>query len=142
MVTAESSAQALHAAIGAGAVNYVIKPFTRATLATRLRAYERFRGRVRSGNLTQDQIDAAFVVLHEGDRPQTPKGQSPVTAKLIRGALEQADGPRTASEIAESVGIARATAQRYLAALADEGKVRMALRYGSTGRPEHQYEWL
>jgi two-component system CitB family response regulator len=37
--------------------------------------------------------------------------------------------------------MARATAQRYLTALAEAGTVRMQLRYGATGRPEHEYQW-
>jgi two-component system CitB family response regulator len=39
------------------------------------------------------------------------------------------------------LGIARATAQRYLAGLVDDGVAVMRLRYGGTGRPEHEYEW-
>ena len=60
----------------------------------------------------------------------------------MREALQQSTEPRTAAEIADEVGVSRATAQRYLAALAEDGKARMALRYGATGRPEHQYDWL
>ncbi|MFD0487048.1 helix-turn-helix domain-containing protein [Saccharopolyspora spinosporotrichia] len=52
------------------------------------------------------------------------------------------ESARSAAEIAEELGIARATAQRYLAALAQDGKARMTLRYGASGRPEHQYEPL
>jgi response regulator of citrate/malate metabolism len=37
--------------------------------------------------------------------------------------------------------VSRATAARYLADLVDAGRVRMSLRYGSTGRPEHRYAW-
>lgn len=142
MVTAESSAESVRTALGSGALNYIVKPFTRESLHARLRAYERYRSRLSRGTLSQDQIDTAFVALHEGDRPQTPKGQSPVTAKLVREALQQSTEPRTAAEIADEVGVSRATAQRYLAALAEDGKARMALRYGATGRPEHQYDWL
>lgn len=141
MVTAESSAESVRAALRAGAVNYIVKPFTRESLQARLLAYQRFSQRTARGVLTQDQIDTAFAVLHDGDRPQTPKGQSPVTAKLVREALKASDGSRTAAEIAEQVGVARATAQRYLAALAEDGKAQMTLRYGSTGRPEHEYRW-
>lgn len=142
MVTAESSAESVRTALGSGALSYIVKPFTRESLHARLRAYERYRSRLSRGTLSQDQIDTAFVALHEGDRPQTPKGQSPVTAKLVREALQQSTEPRTAAEIADEVGVSRATAQRYLAALAEDGKARMALRYGATGRPEHQYDWL
>ena len=45
----------------------------------------------------------------------------------------------SASEVAETVGISRATAQRYLSYLERHGVVRLQLRYGTTGRPEHRY---
>ncbi len=139
MVTADSSAESVRTAASSGAVNYVVKPFTRDQLAARLRAYGRYRGRLAEGTLSQGQVDAAFAALHDGDRPAPPKGQSPVTAHLVREALEAGEGPRSAAEIADQLGIARATAQRYLAALVDEHKAVMRLRYGSTGRPEHEY---
>jgi hypothetical protein len=41
--------------------------------------------------------------------------------------------------VAAELGIARATAQRYLAALAQDGVAEMTLRYGATGRAEHLY---
>ena len=70
------------------------------------------------------------------------KGQSPVTARLVADALRAGNGEaRTAADIAAELGIARATAQRYLAALAQTGSATMSLRYGSTGRPEHLYRW-
>ncbi|CAM5416789.1 Transcriptional regulatory protein OS=Streptomyces cyaneofuscatus OX=66883 GN=G3I52_14225 PE=4 SV=1 [Streptomyces cyaneofuscatus] len=37
--------------------------------------------------------------------------------------------------------MSRQTAQRYLKLLEQTGKVRLTLRYGETGRPEHRYAW-
>ena len=45
----------------------------------------------------------------------------------------------SAADVAARVGVSRATAQRYLSALADDGAVDIQLRYGPTGRPEHRY---
>lgn len=50
-------------------------------------------------------------------------------------------GPITASALAERLGISRPTAQRYLADLAAAGTIRIELRYGAAGRPEHLYSW-
>ncbi|WP_394849355.1 response regulator [Pendulispora brunnea] len=143
LLTAASDAESVRAAFAAGALNYVIKPFTAEQLHERLTAYAQYRAHlaVPTKTLSQEDIDRAFRLLHEGDRPPAAKGQSPVTAKLVGDALRAADGPRSAAELATDLGIARATVQRYLAALAQEGTVRMTLRYGATGRPEHQYEW-
>lgn len=139
MVTADRSTASVRSALSAGAVNYLIKPFNSEQLAVRLRAYGRFRARMEDGELSQDQIDGAIAALHEGDRPSAPKGQSPVTARLIGKVLHESTGPLSAAVVAEELGISRATAQRYLAALVEEGRLSMSLRYGNTGRPEHQY---
>lgn len=141
MITADGSAESVRAALSAGALNYVLKPFRSEQLVRRLKAWQRYGSRVGHGLLDQDQIDTAMRALHEGDRPQAPKGQSPVTASLVREALAASDEPVSAADLGTELGIARATAQRYLAGLVDEGVAVMRLRYGGTGRPEHEYEW-
>ncbi len=143
MVTADTSAATVRAAFAAGALNYLIKPFNAERLTTRLRAYARYRAALAdgTGEMTQQRVDHAVDALHAADRPPAPKGQSEVTARLVTEAMQSAVEPQSAADIADQLGIARATAQRYLAALADDGRATMSLRYGSTGRPEHQYIW-
>jgi response regulator of citrate/malate metabolism len=81
-------------------------------------------------------------LLHERDRKDTPKGRSAATAQLIADGLREYGRPASAAEIATRLGIARATAQRYLTALVQDGTATMKLRYGATGRPEHEYHWV
>lgn len=142
MLTAASDPGSVRAALAAGALNYLVKPFTAHQLKDRLTAYAHYRSRLpaTAGSVDQEEIDRAMRSLREGDRPGSPKGQSNITTKLITDSLRAAEAPRSASEIADELGIARATAQRYLAGLAQDGKVTMTLRYGASGRPEHQYE--
>jgi len=143
VVTADGSAATVRAAFAAGALNFIVKPFSADLLAARLIAYARYRQALPSGaaELGQHGVDRAIAALHQADRPPTPKGQSPVTARLVAEHLRRSDEPVTAAGIGEQLGISRATAQRYLAALAEEGRAHMTLRYGSTGRPEHRYTW-
>jgi response regulator of citrate/malate metabolism len=142
MLTAASDAATVRRTYARGALNYLVKPFTAEQLADRLTAYAHYRGVLsRDRTLSQDEIDRAVRLLHDGDRPATPKGQSPVTARLVAEALRAAGAPRSAAEVAAELGIARATTQRYLAALAQDGNATMSLRYGATGRPEHLYTW-
>jgi response regulator of citrate/malate metabolism len=143
MLTAASDAATVRTAYARGALNYLVKPFTAEQLADRLAAYRHYRA-VLAGDrtLTQDEIDRLARMLHDGDRPAAPKGQSAVTVRLVSEALRTAGTPRTAAEVADELGISRATAQRYLAALARDGAAEMRLRYGATGRPEHRYRWL
>jgi response regulator of citrate/malate metabolism len=143
MVTADGSAASVRAALAAGALGYIVKPFSSALLAARLTGYARYRQALPAGagDLGQHGVDRALAALHQSDRPATPKGQSPVTARLVAEQLRRAGEPVTAAGIAEQLGISRATAQRYLAALSEQGRASMTLRYGSTGRPEHRYTW-
>ncbi|GHJ43383.1 transcriptional regulatory protein [Catellatospora sp. TT07R-123] len=144
MLTAASDTATVRAALSAGALNYLAKPFTAAQLAERLAAYARYRHHLTGErDLAQEEIDRAVALLHDADAPAAalPKGRSPVTAQRILAALRAATGPMTAVEIADSTGVSRATAQRYLGDLAHSGKVELSLRYGSTGRPEHLYRW-
>jgi two-component system CitB family response regulator len=145
IITAADDAATVRRALAAGAVNYLVKPFAPPVLVDRLNAFARFH-RLLSGDrrLDQTDVDKAMVVLHEGDSPTAsmPKGRSAVTAESIREALRSSNEAMTAQAIAEAVGVSRATAQRYLADLARAGRVDLTLRYGTTGRPEHRYEWL
>ena len=143
MLTAASDTGSVRAAFAAGALNYLVKPFTAEQLADRLTGYARYRAQWGSPDraVTQEEIDRALRLLHDGDRARSAQGQSSVTAKLVADALQELAEPCSAAEIAARLGIARATAQRYLAVLAEQGDATMTLRYGATGRPEHQYQW-
>ncbi len=142
MLTAAADAGTVRTAFAHGALNYLVKPFTAEQLTDRLQGYARYRAALAAAEtLTQADIDRAVRLLHDGDRNPAPKGHSPVTARLVAEALREAGEPRSAADIAAQLGIARATAQRYLAALADQGEATMSLRYGTTGRPEHRYAW-
>jgi two-component system CitB family response regulator len=126
-----------------GALHYLIKPFDFDDLRLRLTAYAELHAS-RSGEreTRQQEVDRLFGLVGRPLRaapPSLPKGHSPATAELVLDALRRADEPLTATDVAERVGISRTTAQRYLATLAEAGEVRLNLRYGSAGRPEHRY---
>jgi response regulator of citrate/malate metabolism len=144
MLTAVSDVPTVRAAFAAGALNYLVKPFDAEDLAERLTAYARYHAQLSSSDrtATQAEIDRAVRLLHERDRRETPKGRSSATARLVADELRAHGQPASAAEIATRLGIARATAQRYLTALAQDGQATMTLRYGTTGRPEHEYQWI
>lgn len=144
MVTAAGDAATVRSAIAAGALTVLTKPFAPGELAARVKAFGRSWSLLSvDGELDQTGIDRALAALREGDRPSAavPKGRSATTTELVVNALRAADGPLTAVAVAEEVGVSRATAQRYLADLARSGRVSLRLRYGATGRPEHEYAW-
>ena len=143
MLSAAADAATVRAAFAAGALNYLVKPFGAEALQQRLAAYARYRSQLALPDhaLKQEEIDRAVRLLHEADRHPAARSQSALTARLVADALRTAVSPRSSAEIAADLGIARATAQRYLAALAEEGRATMTLRNGATGRPEHRYSW-
>jgi two-component system CitB family response regulator len=144
VITAANDGPTIRHAIGAGALNVIVKPFGTAVLTARLEAFARFWSQLGgAGALDQPAVDRAMAQLRDGDSPTAPmpKGRSSVTTDAVVEALRAAEEPLTAIDVAESTGISRATAQRYLSDLARAGRVELSLRYGSTGRPEHRYAW-
>ncbi|NGO76644.1 response regulator [Streptomyces sp. YC504] len=142
MVTAARDVATVQAAMRLGALQYLVKPFTFAGLRGRLEAYAALRRTLEGGGeAEQSEVDRIFGALSTDTAPQLPKGHSPETAELVRRALMSAEGPLSAAELADRTGLSRQTAQRYLKLLERSGRVRLGLRYGDTGRPEHRYEW-
>ena len=142
VLTAAREMAGVRAAMRAGAVGYLIKPFDYEALRDRMHAYAQVHA-ARSAERETDQreVDRMFALLRKGDTPVVamPKGHSSATAALVLEALSAADTELSAADVAERVGVSRATAQRYLSLLADAGRLRLTLRYGGTGRPEHRY---
>ncbi|MDQ0793493.1 response regulator [Streptomyces sp. B1I3] len=143
MVTAARDVATVQAAMRHGALQYLVKPFAYAGLRTKLEAYAALRHTFETGGeAEQPEVDRLFGALWSSTAGSSlPKGHSTTTAELVRQALRTAGGPLSAQEIAESAGMSRQTAQRYLKLLERTGRVRLTLRYGETGRPEHRYTW-
>lgn len=138
VLTAAAETASVRLALRRGAIGYLVKPFPAEALTQRLRAYARYR-RTLAGEQTvdQDTIERAVRTLRtvQGTGPGRSR---PATETAVLQVLA-AGGQHSAAAVAERVGVSRATAQRYLSALVDEGVVEIHLRYGSTGRPEHRY---
>lgn len=138
-VTSARDAATVRAAVAHGVVLYLIKPFTFAAFREKLEAYAAYRGRLTGSDTAQHEVDLAFSALRTSSGGPPPKGLSGDTLSAVVEALREAGEPRSASEVAEGVGIARVTARRYLELLADRGMVERQPRYGGAGRPEHGY---
>jgi response regulator of citrate/malate metabolism len=142
VLTAATEAETIRAALTAGALSYLVKPFTHAALATRLAGYARYRRILAGPNLGQENVDAALEALRpRAVAPQSSQGSAATspTKRLVLQALQTSATPMSSGEVSSAVGISRATAQRYLATLAGAGEVTMRLRYGTTGRPEQEF---
>jgi response regulator of citrate/malate metabolism len=143
-ITSERDLEMVRAAVGHGALAYLLKPFTFAAFRDRLERYRRYREALPAGTdaASQAEVDRALAELRvSGDRSVAPKGASPGTNdEIARAVRDSADGV-TADEVAKQVGVSRVTAWRYLERLAEEGTVTRQTDYGKAGRPKTRYLW-
>ena len=143
-ITSERDLEMVRAAVGHGALAYLLKPFTFAAFRDRLERYQRYREALPAGTdaASQAEVDRALAELRIGsDKSAAPKGAAPGTNdEIARVVRDSADGI-TSDEVAKRVGVSRVTAWRYLERLADEGTLTRQTDYGKAGRPKTRYIW-
>lgn len=140
-VTSARDLAVVREGVSLGVVQYVLKPFTFATLRDRLVRYAEFRAAAGEAS-GQDEVDRALAVLRAPSPAALPKGLSGPTLERVTGALREASEGVTATGVAESVGISRITARRYLEHLVEAGRAARKPLYGQVGRPELVYRWV
>ncbi|MDT7763493.1 MAG: hypothetical protein QOC63_2913 [Mycobacterium sp.] len=143
-ITSERDLEMVRAAVGHGALAYLLKPFTFAAFRDRLERYRRYREALPAGTdaASQAEVDRALAELRVGaDRSAAPKGAAPGTNDEIARAVRDSVGGISADEVAKQVGVSRVTAWRYLERLADEGTLTRQTDYGKAGRPKTRYSW-
>lgn len=142
MLTAALESETVQAALRNGAVDYILKPILFERLQATLERYRHLHRQLRSTRelTSQVQVDQFFNrgALPGPRAPILPKGIDPLTLEKVTGMLQEASG-LTAEMVAQSVGVSRSTARRYLEYLIDQGEARADLAYGTVGRPERRY---
>lgn len=143
-VTAARDVDVVKRAVSQGVVLYLLKPFTYAGFRSKLEQYADYRRRldVSDSAVGQEDVDRMLGVLRTASPAGLPKGMSAATLRDITASLRGSPDPRSASEVATSVGASRVTARRYLEYLAAERMVQRGVRYGGSGRPEVEYRWV
>ncbi|MFC9253069.1 response regulator [Amycolatopsis thailandensis] len=138
-VTSARDLALVKAAVSVGVVQYLLKPFTFASLREKLERYAEFHGA--SGEVTgQAEIDRALGTLRTTERQALPKGMSGQTLEAITEVLASSADGLSAGAAATAIGASRVTARRYLEYLADNGLAQREPRYGQVGRPEVWYK--
>jgi response regulator of citrate/malate metabolism len=141
-ITSAKDVDMLRSAMHLGVVHYIVKPFTYRTFKERMETYAAARVRMEHlHKLEQRDVDRVYGLLRTSIDSSLPKGISAPTLALVTAALRNAAGGLSAIEVADRAGISPGVARRYLKFLSDSGAIDFALRYGSAGRPEHQYRW-
>jgi response regulator of citrate/malate metabolism len=143
-ITSERDLEMVRAAVGHGALAYLLKPFTFAAFRDRLERYQRYREALPAGTdaASQAEVDRALAELRvNADRSAAPKGAAPGTNDEIARAVRDSVDGISADQVAKLVGVSRVTAWRYLERLAEEGSVTRHTDYGKAGRPKTRYQW-
>jgi response regulator of citrate/malate metabolism len=142
-VTSARDLSVVRDAISLGVGQYLLKPFTFAAFADRLRRYTEYCHliTIEGAATAQQDVDRALATLRSPIRLQLPKGLSEDTMGIVLTVLQGSAHGVTAAELADAVGISRVTARRYLEHLAAHRMVLSSPRYGGAGRPERHYRW-
>lgn len=125
-VTSARDLAVVREGVSLGVVQYVLKPFTFATLRDRLVRYAEFRAAAGEAS-GQDEVDRALASLRAPQPARLPKGLSGPTLEAVTRALRAAPDGVTAAAAGVELGISRITARRYLEHLVTAG-VRRAVR--------------
>lgn len=140
MISAATEPENISQAISRGALSFIIKPFGAKTLSSKLKGWARYRRQLEgAGQLDQQGIDRLYKTLQGADDTAAAGASAAPTEQAVLACVKQSARPMSVAEVAEAVGVARATAQRYLAALVANEALELQLGYGTRGRPEHRY---
>lgn len=140
MVSAAQNAQTIQDVLRYGAVDYIIKPFRLDRLKTALESYRSTRWHLnQTGTFDQEQVDR--MVRGKASPVETilPKGMNEGTLGQVHRFLADGGQALTAAETADSLGMARVTARRYLDYLVKLRRAVLEVQYGSVGRPLNRY---
>ncbi|MGA5422502.1 response regulator [Streptomyces lavendulocolor] len=140
-VTSARDLAVVREGVSLGVVQYVLKPFTFATLRDRLVRYAEFRAAAGEAS-GQEEVDRALAALRTPQPAALPKGLSAPTLAAVTRTLRASGTGLTATEAGAAVGISRITARRYLEHLVTSGRAERNPQYGQVGRPELQYRWM
>lgn len=143
-VTSARDLAAVRAAVSGGVVQYLLKPFTFASLRGKLERYAEYRARVTGDDPIAGQLDVdrALAALRGVDYAYLPSGLSAESLEeVVRALRSAAPGALTAGGAAQACGVSRVTARRYLEHLVTSGQAVRSQRHGGAGRPEIEYRW-
>ncbi|MBL5771578.1 response regulator [Heyndrickxia sporothermodurans] len=141
VVSAAKDNETINIMLQNGAVDYIIKPFKFDRIKKSLENYQYYKRTLKKNRtLSQDELDAMMNMQQTMKRDiHLPKGLNMFTLQQIMTYMKEANEAKSAGEVANSVGIARVTARRYLDYLEKTGIIHLDVQYGNVGRPVNRY---
>ncbi|GAA2209196.1 response regulator [Nonomuraea monospora] len=135
-VTSARDLAMVRSAVSLGVSQYLLKPFTFATLAEKLSRYARFK---EEAGLAVGQGDVDRVLATLRGPSELPKGMARDTLDAVAAQLRAHPEGMGAQAVADAIGVSRVTARRYLEYLVERGVAARIPQYGGVGRPELLY---
>lgn len=135
-VTSARDLAMVRSAVSLGISQYLLKPFTYATLLEKLTRYARFKEEAGAA-VGQGDVDRLLGTLRGSS--ELPKGMSKDTLDAVAAKLRQTPEGMAAQAVADAIGVSRVTARRYLEYLVELGVADRMPQYGAVGRPELLY---
>ncbi|TDD19927.1 response regulator [Nonomuraea diastatica] len=135
-VTSARDLAMVRSSVALGISQYLLKPFTYATLLEKLTRYARFK---EEAGLAIGQGDVDRVLSALRGSSDLPKGLAKDTLDAVAARLRRHPEGLAAQAVADAVGVSRVTARRYLEHLVELGVAAREPRYGGVGRPELLY---
>jgi response regulator of citrate/malate metabolism len=142
-VTASNDRKHIERAFLLGIVDYLIKPFEFERLEEALERYSSKKSNLVNFNiLTQKELDNLYHRDHISKiEKYLPKGISEKTLdKIMSTILSNPDKEWSSKDVADSIESSTVTVKKYLDYLAEVGKIKSNIYYGSVGRPEVKYK--
>jgi len=143
IITAANDKQSVQTALGNGAVDYLIKPFSFERFQEALLQYAQKHGVMKDiENVSQEEIDTFLLRSGKQQMPtfELPKGLTGRTLSTI--VLQIINRERKAFSVADlalETGISSVSVRKYLNYLVEMKMLSVDVIYQETGRPLNQY---
>lgn len=145
IISASRDKTMVNKTIQAGAFDYIVKPFAFDRIKAALEAFRQMIHSLAEGpnQVDQQDIDNFLQARNRKNvKSSLPKGLNPDVLKKMEDLLHQAEGPLSSVETAESLGVSRITARRYLEYLVASRKAIMEREFQDIGRPVNKYSLI
>ncbi len=144
LMTAARDIETLKSAMYGGIFDYIVKPLVFERIQDSLQRYHQHRQQL--SNLQQVDQKTIDALLPRGSassaanaNSRTPKGIDELTLEKVHALFANMGDSLGATTVAESLGVSRTTARRYLEYLVSRGELVVDVSYGGVGRPERCY---
>lgn len=148
LITADRSTETVEESFRYGAVDYLVKPFVFNRFKEALLNYKNRKSNFQNTDILEQEMIDKYTLKEENLKNRQEidindiKGFNEHTYKKILKGIKDMNGRTfTAAQIAQSLGVSRITARRYLDYLEKENVLTMEMEYGKVGRPKNKYRF-